>query len=79
MRRHQAIRLYPNGGSANSLPPIFEMGDSMYKMVSEYGNAIYFVETESEKEKMVRLGFHEEQEKMNNPRGVTPNGKKRKG
>ena len=51
----------------------------MFKMVSEYGNAIYFVETESEKEKMVRLGFHEEQEKMNNPRGVTPNGKKRKG
>lgn len=32
----------------------------MYKMVSEYGNAVYYVSTETEKERLLRLGFHEE-------------------
>lgn len=32
----------------------------MYKMVSEYGNAVYYVDTETEKERFLRLGYHEE-------------------
>lgn len=34
----------------------------MFKMVSEYGNAVYYADTETEKERFLRLGFHEETE-----------------
>lgn len=32
----------------------------MFKMVSEYGNAVYYVETKTEKEDLERRGFTEE-------------------
>ena len=36
----------------------------MFIMVNEYGSAIYEVETEREKNELIRRGFHEE--KINN-------------
>jgi hypothetical protein len=37
---------------------------SMFRMVNECGNAIYEVETEHQKNELIRRGFHEE--KINN-------------
>ena len=33
----------------------------MFKMVSEYGNVVFYVDTEREKENFERLGFKEEE------------------
>ena len=32
----------------------------VYRMVNEYGNALYEVKTEREREEFIRRGFHEE-------------------
>lgn len=48
----------------------------MYKMISEYGNAIYYVDTESERQRFLRLGFSEE--KPETAKGVKRNVKTKK-
>lgn len=39
----------------------------MFKMVSEYGNAVYYVETKTEKEDLERRGFTEEKTEEEKP------------
>ena len=43
-----------------------------YKMVSEYGNAIYYVDTERAKEDLIRRGYHEEKPKAAAPKENKP-------
>lgn len=43
-----------------------------YKMVSEYGNAIYYVNTERERNEFLRRGYHEEKPEAAAPKRTQP-------
>jgi hypothetical protein len=55
------------------------MSKAKYRLVNEYGNRVEYANTETEKNALLRLGLHidEEWQKPSDPKPTTP--KKKKG